>query len=77
MTEYRERSWLTNSDGLRAISVEQGDHTLWRYVEWRWYHPYPENPAVDPTWSPTHWSGFYDSQAEVERGARAALERFG
>ena len=74
MTEYVEHKRLESPDGLRAVTIELGDHGLCRFVTWKLYDPAPDIPEVGGlTWTFGEFSGFYESLSEAEDAAKMQL----
>lgn len=74
MTEYAENARFESPDGLRAVTLETGDHGLCRFVTWKFYDPAPEIPAIGgPTWMLDEFSGLYPNLSEAEAAAKAQI----
>ncbi|MCE3288858.1 MAG: hypothetical protein K0R83_870 [Caulobacter sp.] len=74
MTTYIERKRSESPDGLRAVTIEEGDHGLCRFVTWKLYDPAPDIPAVGgPTWTLDEFSGLYGNLAETEAAAASDI----
>jgi hypothetical protein len=74
MTEYVERKRIESKDGLRAVTLELGDHGLCRFVTWKLYDPAPDIPEFGGlTWTLDKFSGFYASLSEAEAAATDQL----
>ena len=72
MTIYAETERHESPDGGSAVTIERGDHGLWRYVQWEWKHPDPDLPDITEfSWYPTHWSGLFANADEVRAAAIA------
>lgn len=77
MTEYIEHKRFESPDGLRAVTLETGDHGLCRFVTWKFYNPVPEILALSgPIWMLDEFSGLYPNLSEAERAARAEIAWF-
>jgi hypothetical protein len=75
MTDYVEHKRLESLDGLRAITVEEGDHGLCRFVTWRLYDPAPDIPEQSAlTWVPDRFSGLYENLEQAEAAARSEID---
>ena len=67
MTTYVEHKRIESYDGLKAVTLEQGDHGLWRFVTWKFSDPAPDIPEVGgPCWMLDDFSGFYQSLADAQ-----------
>ena len=74
MRKYVEFKRVESPDGLKAVTLEEGDHGLWRFVTWKFYDPAPDIPEVGgPAWMLDGFSGFYASLAEADAAIMAEL----
>lgn len=74
MTMYIEINRFESPDGQAALTIEQGDHGLWRFIRWKLYNPAPDIPELgEAVWVPSKWSGLYESECEAEVGAFAEV----
>lgn len=74
MTTYTEAKRFERPDGLFAVALEQADHGLWRFVEWKWWDIDPDVPQIsEPFWTAAYRSGLYSTIEEAERAAIAEV----
>lgn len=70
MTTYVELKRAQRADGLAAVTIEEGDHGLCRFVTWKLYDPAPDIPELGgPTWTIVALSGLYENASEAEASA--------
>jgi len=75
MTEYRDRQRYESPDGQSAITIEEGDHGLWRFTIWKWVAVQDNEDEFDHAyWLPSLSSGLYATAAEATAAARSRID---
>ena len=74
MTEYICQHRYESTNGQSAVTIEQGDHGLYRFTVWRWAPAEDDGSEFDHAyWIPSLCSGLYSTLGEVIKAAEAEV----
>lgn len=77
VTEYRYRQRYQSPDGQAALTLEEGDHGLWRFTVWKWVETQGDHSEFEHAyWLPSFQSGLYAAVAEATAAARTQVDWF-